>query len=447
MKKVDIISSRNPAHLLALSFLCIIVLGAAALQFPMATYGDIALVDSFFISVSAVCVTGLASVDVATTFTFFGQVIIIILIQLGGLGIMTFAAIIIWVMRQRVSLNERVLLEYAFLGSEKNLQLKDFVFFILKYTFIVELLGMIGFYYSFDHLEFSDRIFQSVFQGISAFCNAGFSLNSTNMVMFRNSYSANLVTMGLIIFGGIGFIVVFEIRNKIGYLLKNRKSRYRVSMFTLHTWTVLNVTVFLILLGGISIFFFERISNNSSITILESFFQSVSCRTAGFNTVDIGTLHSSTLLIMIFLMFVGGSPGSTAGGIKTTTFGVLLFIVFMGRNNFEDVTARNRTIPKSIVYQALVIFLFSSFVIFIATMFLCVFQNNFEFVRLFYEVVSAFGTVGLSTGITQSLFASSKWVLMIVMFTGRIGSITIFSMFANREPLNIKKAEERLIVG
>ena len=193
MKKVDIISSRNPAHLLALSFLCIIVLGAAALQFPMATYGDIALVDSFFISVSAVCVTGLASVDVATTFTFFGQVIIIILIQLGGLGIMTFAAIIIWVMRQRVSLNERVLLEYAFLGSEKNLQLKDFVFFILKYTFIVELLGMIGFYYSFDHLEFSDRIFQSVFQGISAFCNAGFSLNSTNMVMFRNSYSANLV--------------------------------------------------------------------------------------------------------------------------------------------------------------------------------------------------------------------------------------------------------------
>jgi trk system potassium uptake protein len=447
MRKVPKIATGNPTHLLALSFLCIILLGAVALQLPSATYRGIALVDSFFISVSAVCVTGLVTVDVATTFTFFGQIVILILIQLGGLGMMTFAAIIIWVIRQKVSLNERVVLEYAFLGSEKNLQLKDFVFFIIKYTFVVELLGMVGYFYALGPLKLSDKIFHSIFHGVSSFCNAGFTLNSNNMMMFKDSYTANLVTMALIILGGIGFIVVFEIRNKIGYLLKNRKNRYRVNMFTLHTWTVLNVTIFLILLGGVSIFFFERVTNNSSITILESFFQAVSCRTAGFNTVDIGALHRSTLLIMIFLMFIGGSPGSTAGGIKTTTFGVLVFIVFMGRNNFEDVTARNRTIPKSIVYQALVIFLFASFVVFTATMFLCLFQRDFAFIRLFYEVVSAFGTVGLSTGITESLSVNSKWVLMIVMFIGRIGSITIFSMLANREPLNIKKAEERLIVG
>jgi trk system potassium uptake protein len=438
----------TPAHPLVVSFVCVIIAGTLALRLPIATYREISLVDAFFTATSAVCVTGLTTVDVSLCFTRFGQSIIIILVQIGGLGIMTFAAFAVWIVRQKISLSDRMMLEYSFAQGEKAFVLKDFISFIIKYTFLAEFAGAVGFFFSFTgNHQMGEKIFFAVFHSISSFCNAGFSLHQDSFVKYSNSISVNLITCFLVIFGGIGFIVIFELRNKIYRILKRKRRKYRTQMFSLHTWVVLVSTLVLVLAGSIVIYFLEHIAGDTDISMLESFFQSVTCRTAGFNTVDIGNLHNSTLLIMMILMFIGGSPGSTAGGIKTTTFAILTFIMLLGKNNFEDVTASNKTLPKNIVYQALLVLLFSFVIVFFSIIFLTIFEPGTIFIKLLFEVFSAFGTVGLSTGITEGFTSSSKWVLMVTMFAGRIGSITIFSIFMNRNPGAIKYAEERILVG
>jgi trk system potassium uptake protein len=436
------------AHLLAVSFACVIVAGTLTLKLPISTYREISFVDAFFTATSAVCVTGLATLDVSLCFTRFGQIIIIILIQIGGLGIMTFAAFAVWIVRQKISLSDRMMLEYSFVQGEKIFVLKDFIFFIIKYTFLAEFAGAVAFFLSFTgNHQMGEKIFSAVFHSISSFCNAGFSLHQDSFIKYSNSISVNLITCFLVIFGGIGFIVIFELRNNIYRRLKRKRQKYRTQIFSLHTWVVLVTTLTLILAGSVFIYFLEHITGDTDISILESLFQSVTCRTAGFYTVDIGNLHSSTLLIMMILMFIGGSPGSTAGGIKTTTFAVLTFIMLLGKNNFEDVTARNKTLPKHVVYQALLVLLLSFVIVFFTIIFLTIFEPHTTFIKLLFETFSAFGTVGLSTGITEGLTSSSKWVLMLTMFAGRIGSITIFSIFMNRNPATIKYAEERILVG
>ena len=423
-------------------------MGAFALRLPISTYNEITLADAFFTSVSAVCVTGLTTIDVSSSFTTFGQILILILIQIGGLGIMTFAAFAVWFVRQKISLSDRMTLQYSFVQGENTLVLKDFIFFIIKYTFLTELAGAIGLFFSFtENQRLGEKMFCAIFHSVSAFCNAGFSLFPDNYVRYSNSIPVNLITCFLVIFGGIGFIVVFELQNNFSRLLKRGKRKYQVPTFSLHTWMVLMTTLLLIIIGTISIFFLEYMTEGTQITILKSFFQSVTCRTAGFNTVDIGSMHNSTLLIMMSLMFIGGSPGSTAGGIKTTTFAVVVCIMLLGKNNFEDVTARNRTIPKKIVFQALIILLFSSAIVFFSILLLTIFEPKIAFIRLLFETFSAFGTVGLSTGITTALTSNSKWVLMVTMFAGRIGSIAIFSVFMNRSTGALKCAEERILVG
>jgi trk system potassium uptake protein len=447
------IKQGKTAHFLAISFLSVIILGTFALMLPISTYTDIDIVDAVFISVSSVCVTGLATVDVSTSFTAFGQIIIMILIQIGGLGIMTFAACAIWILREKLSVNDRMMLEYSFIQRENAYSLKRFVFFIVKYTFVMELIGAICYFFAFSDIEnINDRFFFSVFHSISAFCNAGFSLSSDNFMRYNESISVNLITCALIIFGGLGFIVIFEIKNKIYYFFARDKKykMYKTRTFSVHTWLVLRVTLFLLIGGTAAIYFlqFVSIGDTESISVLEAFFQSVSCRTAGFNTVDIGILHPSTLIVMMFLMFIGGSPGSTAGGIKTTTFGVLLYIIVLGRNNFESVTIRGRTIPYKIIYQALLVLLFSIFIVFVAVVMLSIFEPEYLFIQLLFETVSAFGTVGLSTGITPHLVAYSKCILIVTMFVGRIGSLTIFSIIAsNREEMKVKYVEGKVLIG
>ena len=440
-------------HVLALSFLMVIVLGTFALMLPISTYGDIHAVDAAFISVSAVCVTGLATVDVTACFTTFGQSIIIILIQIGGLGIMTFAACAVWLLREKLSVNDKMLLEYSFIQGEDAYTLKRFVFFIVKYTFVTELIGTVCYFFAFNGIKnISARLFFSAFHSISAFCNAGFTLFSDNYMSYNDSFLINMTTSFLVIFGGLGFIVIFEIRNKLIFFLNRKKKRkiYKTKTFTVHSWLVLRITFFLIIGGTAAIYFlqFASIDLTKKVTVMEAFFQSVSCRTAGFNTLDIGALHPSTLIAMMFLMFVGGSPGSTAGGIKTTTFGVLFYMVVLGRNNFESVTIRGRTIPHKIIYQALLVLLFSIFIIFAAVVVLSILEPGYQFIQLLFETISAFGTVGLSTGITANLVMYSKIVLMITMFVGRIGSLTIFSIIAsNREEMKVKYVEERVLIG
>ncbi|HPV21351.1 MAG TPA: potassium transporter TrkG, partial [bacterium] len=216
--------------------------------------------------------------------------------------------------------------------------------------------------------------------------------------------------------------------------------------FSLHTWLVLVTTVILIISGTVLIFTIESLSGNS-VSLLESLFQSVTSRTAGFNTVEISNLSKATLLIIAALMFIGGSPGSAAGGIKTSTFAVIISMMFMGRNHFEDVVIRNRQLPKRTVYQALMVFIFASVIIFFTVVLVSAFDPEKETIAVLFESVSAFGTVGLSTGITPYLTEISKIIITITMFCGRIGSLTIFSIILSKEKNPGRLAEERVLIG
>ena len=436
-------------HGLILSFLFIIVIGAFFLKLPCSTIYYISWTDALFTATSAVCVTGLVVVDTATQFSFFGKIVILCLIQIGGLGIMTFATAIIWTFKQKISVSERVMVEDAFLKTEHSFSLKYFLFFLLKFTFITEFIGACLYFFVLDEINLGQRLFFSIFHSISAFCNAGFSLYTDSLIRYGTNIYINFITIILIILGGIGFLVVFEIRNKIIYLTqKNVQNikKYRTPFLSLHSWTVITTSIILIILGTGFIYMFQSI-NPEKITLLEALFQSVSCRTAGFNTIDLTLLSKSSLLIMIFLMFIGGSPGSTAGGIKTTTFATLIFLICFGTSNLGDVTARERTIPKNTIYQALLVFLLSCFFVFIALIFIVNFQQGDNFIGLLFETVSAFGTVGLSLGITSNLGVYSKIIIIITMFVGRLGSLSIFSIFLNRKQINLKYAEENILIG
>jgi len=443
---IKYIEKFNPVKVLAFSFIFLIILGGFLLKLPIATTKGISFTDAFFTSTSAVCVTGLTTVDTPTAFTMFGKIIILFLIQFGAMGIMTFAALFIWLVRQKISLSERMMLEYAFLQTEREFSLKSFLFFIFKFTFISEFLGALGYFIAFNNLNFSQRTFFSIFHSISAFCNAGFSLYSDSLVQYKDSLLVNFITIILIILGGIGFIVVFELRNKLSYLIKHKKLKYKTPFFSLHSHVVIITTLFLIVFGALAIFFSQHFSN-MPINFLQSGFQSVTCRTAGFNSINISAMNRSSILIMEFLMFIGGSPGSTAGGIKTTTIAVLFFMMFMGKNNFEDVTARERSLPKNVIFQALLVFQFSLTIIFLVLLLLVIFEPKIGILQLSFETISAFGTVGLSMDTTMKLSNISKYVLMFAMFSGRVGSLTIFSLFMNRKPLLIKHAEERILIG
>lgn len=441
--------TKKPAsgHYLMLSFAALILAGTMLLKIPISTYSGISWTDALFTATSAVCVTGLTVVDTSSTFTITGQIIILLLIQFGGIGIMTFAALFIFSFNKKLSISSRVMMEDSFIQGASDFKLSDFIKFIIKYTFIFEAIGTFFYFIYFNESNLLKRLYISVFHSIAAFCNAGFSTYSDNLVRYSGDPGVNIITMMLIISGGIGFFVMFEIRTKVhGIFVKEPASRPNYYFFSLHTWIVLITSTVLIFAGAFLIYLFERHSGNG-ITFLDSLFQSVSSRTAGFNTVDIGRLNQGTLLIITALMFIGGSPGSTAGGIKTSTFAIIFSIMFMGRNNFKDVVIRNRHIPRKNVIHALVVFVFAFNIVIVSTVLILFFHPEKEIMSVLFESVSAFGTVGLSTGITNSLNGSAKLVIIATMFCGRIGTLTIFSLFLLRKDNPVKYAEERVMVG
>lgn len=437
----------SSGHYLMLSFAALILAGTLFLKIPGATYSRISWIDALFTATSAVCVTGLTVVDTSSTFTITGQIIILFLIQFGGIGIMTFAALFIFSFNKKLSISNRVMMEDSFIQGASDFKLSDFIKFIVKYTFIFEAIGTLFYFINFNESNLFKRLYISVFHSIAAFCNAGFSTYSDSLVRYSEDAGVNIITIILIISGGIGFFVMFEIRTKINCIfVKESISRPNYYFFSLHTWIVLVTSAFLIFTGALLIYSFERHSGNG-ISFLESLFQSVSSRTAGFNTVDIGRLNQGTLLIITALMFIGGSPGSTAGGIKTSTFAIIFSIMFMGRNNFKDVVIRNRHIPRKNVIHALVVFVFAFNIVIVSTILILFFHPEKEIMSVLFESVSAFGTVGLSTGITTSLNGSAKLVIIATMFCGRIGTLTIFSLFLLRKDNPVKFAEERVMVG
>lgn len=420
----------SPARFLVIGFLSIILLGAVILMLPISSASGqyTPFVDTLFTSTSAVCVTGLVVVDTGTYWSNFGRLVIIILIQIGGLGFMTvttFGAILIG---KKIGIKNRILMKES-LGQD-NLQ--GIVYLAKKImigTFIIEFIG--GLLLSTQFIPvfgFVDGLAKGMFHSISAFCNAGFDTMGqfSSLMNFQLNPTVNFTIMALIVLGGIGFTVMFD-------FISNKKFK----RLSLHSKIVITVTLVLIISGTVIFYVLERTNPqtmgpmNELDKMMASAFQSISPRTAGFNTINQADMTDSSIFMTILLMFVGGSPASTAGGIKTTTLAVII-LAAVGFVRNKDVEAFGRRINYSLVNKALTIIVIALFVIIVSTMLLSIENPDINFLWIIYEVVSAFGTVGLSTGITPTLTALSKIVLIMAMFAGRVGTLTIIMALSRR---------------
>jgi trk system potassium uptake protein len=436
----------NPAQVIMLSFGSIILFGSFLLYLPYARPQGTHLryIDTLFTSTSAVCVTGLTVVDTGTAFTRVGHIFIVLLIQMGGLGIMTISAFIQVSLGSDMSLYGRVstasILDQ---GSLKNLYY--LIRSIMLITFIVEAAGALFLYPYFEgrHKNALTALFYSVFHAVSAFCNAGFGLYSDNFVSARGNIWVNFVVCMLIVTGGLGFTVIVNLYNRI-----LRGSAERI---TVQTRIVISTTLFLIVLGAVLFYVYERGAMLKTYQpherFLASVFQSVTTRTAGFNTVDIGSLRSITLFSMIMLMFIGASPGGTGGGIKTTTFFILALSIVTILRDQRFNTIFKRRIPFAVVNRAFAILVTSAALVLVGTLLIGV-SDKFTALQLLFETTSAFGTVGLSTGITGSLSDFGKIVIIFCMFVGRIGPLTLVLAIGTR-PVSrlVTYPEERVMVG
>ncbi|MEK7850352.1 MAG: TrkH family potassium uptake protein [Deltaproteobacteria bacterium] len=448
----QLLSRLSPPHQLILSFASIILIGTALLMLPLSTVkGSIHPIDALFTATSAVCVTGLTVLDTGKDFSLFGQMVILGLIQCGGIGIITFSLFFMSIFRKSLPFYGRKTAEETF--SQKGAEgfyplLKSVIIF----TVSIEAIGVLLLCLRFIPLHsVTGGLYYSIFHSISAFCNAGFSLFSNNLMDYKGDYLVNLVITGLIIMGGIGFVVLHELRAGIF----SRKAR-----ISLHSKLVLMVTGIL-LFGGMVVFMLLEWNNTLAglpiqTKLLASWFQSVTARTAGFNTLDYGMMTGATLFFTILLMFIGASPGSTGGGIKTSTIGVFIALAISRYRGREDVSLFNRAIPKDVVFKAFSVGLISgllivTFVIFILAVELGATPHQESrgiFLNLLFEAMSAFGTVGLSTGITPILSYPTKLLLILLMFAGRLGPLTIAIAFTKKEARGrFRHPEENVIIG
>jgi trk system potassium uptake protein TrkH len=444
----------RPAFLILLSYVAVIILGTILLVLPISSVsGKLSLIDAVFTATSGICVTGLVVVPTGTHFTFFGKLVILGLIQLGGLGIMTFSTLMFLSVGFRISSSHRWVIQESFTHTPTP-DLFSLIKSIFIFTFSVELIGAIIFFLCW-HQDFpgSQGVFHSVFHSVSAFCNAGFSLFGDSFVRYRGDAVINFTLAFLIISGGIGFFVIYELFD----LLKRKQKKIRLS---LHSKMVILTTICLILFGMVLIYAVEH--NNDLLKfpshqkILMSFFQSVTSRTAGFNTVDLNLFHNAVLFMLLIFMFVGASPGSCGGGVKTTTFAVLISLMWnrlMGRGT---VNVFKRTIPQELVRKVVAIFIIAVFFICLMAFFLLITQpegritpeSEGYFLKYLFETVSAFGTVGLSLGVTSNLNFLGKLILIITMYVGRVGLLTVAYGIARERLVGpYQFAEENVMVG
>lgn len=436
----------TPYQILVSGFAGLILAGAVLLCLPLAsaTGEPVNFLDALFTSTSAVCVTGLVVVDTGTRFSLFGQLVIIFLIQVGGLGIMTMATLMALLIGKRIKLRERLLMQEA-MNQLTVAGIVRLTRYIAKTTLLIEVVGgtiLAARWY----LDYGAKgIYYGYWHAVSAFCNAGFDLfgGYRSLTGYVDDLTVNLVVTSLIILGGIGFYVLADI-------WENRRSR----RFSLHTRLVLTVTAFLIIFGTVVIFALEW-NNPKTMAplswagkLLSSYFQAVTPRTAGYNTINIGDMGNATLFFIIILMFIGASPGSTGGGIKTTTAGVLTAAIWALFRGKEDVQLFERRIAKNLVYKAFALTLVAAVLIVFITMMLCIHEWDIPFLNLLFDVVSAFGTVGLTTGITPELSAPSKLWLILMMFAGRVGPVTLALALALRQrKAAVQYPEGRVIIG
>jgi len=432
----------NTAQIVALSFIITICIGMVLLTFPTATTDGqgASLIDALFTSTSATCVTGLIVQDTPHYFSRFGQWVILALIQLGGLGIMTYSAFVALLLK-KFSLGQRKMVQEMF---EEERNVFSMIFYIVKMTFFVELAGIVLLFvrWNFVFKDPMQTLYLSVFHSVSAFCNAGFSLFSDSLEGFTGDLWINAMMMLLIVVGGLGFIVIYETSGQW------KKQKLRLST---HSRIVIFSSAFLIVLGFLVIFFFEfdgsLIDYPLPTRFLAALFQSVTARTAGFNTIPVGQLSRVSLTFIILLMFIGASPGSTGGGIKTTTFAVLLLSVtsiFRGRDHVE--VFRRSILPANIL-KALALLVFA-LVLVVIIFGLLLATEDFAYLPLLFETVSAFGTVGLSTGITASLSTSGKLLIILLMYAGRIGPLTLgLALAREMKKKKVGYPDARVMIG
>ena len=430
---IRFLKKQPPGRLIALGFAAVILIGSVLLMLPISIRPgvEVAYIDALFTSTSAVCVTGLIAVDAYDNFTVFGQAVLAGLIQIGGLGVTSVGVGLILAAGRRVSIKGRSLVKEA-LNVDSFQGMVRLIQWVLKVTLCFEGAGAVLSFLTFSQdYPLPRALWTSVFHSVAAFNNSGFDIlgGMQNLIPYQSDVLLNLVTCALIIFGGLGFLVMLDIR---------RAGSFR--KLTFHSKVVITTTAALLAVGTL------LLKATEDMTWLGAFFHSVSARTAGFSTYSMGELTNAGLFTLILLMFIGASPGSTGGGIKTTTFFALMQQV---RAVFTKKKPGGfyRTLPGEAIDKAGVIALLSLVVVCVGTFLLCVLEPELDFVRLLFEEVSAFGTVGLSTGITPDLSVASKLVLIFTMYIGRLGAFTLFSLWIDRPDPSIRYTEEMITIG
>jgi potassium uptake TrkH family protein len=453
----------NPARLFIGSFILLILIGMGLLMLPRATINGISFIDALFTSASAVCVTGLIVVDTATYFTPFGKIIILLLIQLGGLGIMTFTSFL-GLLLQRTSSFQNQLFMQNLVNEESMGNTMHTIANIIKITLLIEFTGAAIIFASIDSQaigSLSDRISFSLFHAISAFCNAGFSTLTEGLydIRFRFAYWFQLTIMALIVLGGIGFPIIMNLYRYLkqvymGYrrkFLYNEPYKHSSHILTVHTRIVLITTGWLIL-GGTVLFLlteynFTLRDHTGAGKLVAALFGSVTPRTAGFNTVDMTRLSVPTILIYLLLMWIGASPASTGGGIKTTTFAVGILNTFSIAKGNVRLELYSREIKSKSVRQAFAVMLLSFLVIGLATFLILIFDPEQIPLQVAFESFSAYSTVGLSLGITAKLSPVSKIIIIFTMLLGRVGTFTLIAgMIKPSKSLNYEYPSESIII-
>lgn len=450
----------SPPRVLALGFLGLILAGTVLLLLPVSSHGGCSVVDAFFTATSAVCVTGLIVKDTPVDFTIFGQLVILLLIQVGGLGYMTSATLIPIISGRRIGLGERALMKEAMSALTME-GLVRFTKVVFKVTLFLETCGAVFLAVCFiPDLGFVKGIYYGIFHSISAFNNAGFSLFPDNLAGYRTNVPVNMVVAALIVMGGIGFFVISDV-----YAYLNDEVR----KLTQHTKLVMSATGVLIVAGTLGVFLFER-TNAGTIAgmdtagkFLAAMFSSITARTAGFNTLDFSAMRQVTLFMIMLLMFIGAAPGSTGGGVKVTTFSAIVISLWSTIRGKTDAVVFNRTLPEHVVFKAFTIVALSSIFVAAAALSLLYVEESAGDIyaslvdssnrSYIFEIVSAFGTVGLSVGDGGSRSLSAlfspmgKFVVAVTMYFGRVGPLTLASAMLMGEKQRVRYPDGKVIIG
>ena len=449
MKWIGVMKEKrfNEVQILSLGFIMLIFTGAVILTLPISSASGepTNFLDALFTATSATCVTGLITLDTGTHWSLFGQTTIMILIEIGGLGFMSFGTFFAILLGKKITLKNRLIMQEA-MNTFSIQGLVKMVKYVLMFTFTIQISGALLLSSQLiPEFGFAKGLFYSVFHSISTFCNAGFDLfgNFTSLTRYYNNPVILLTIGALIVIGGLGFTVLIEIYNYKG-----------MKKLSIHTKVVLLITTILIVGGTVFIFLLEY-NNPQTLApmgfrdkVVNSILASISPRTAGVNSISTDGMTMAGKFLTIILMFIGGSPGSTAGGLKTTTFGILLFTVISVIRGREDTEAFGRRFSKELVYKSFALLFIGMTLIMAVTMILTITEPDQTFISLLYEATSAFGTVGLTTGVTTGLSSIGKFIIIVMMYIGRVGPLTVaIALSSKQKKSKYKYPEAKVLIG